>query len=91
MPPSAKKRSSAPSTRRGMMPPLPVPVHCCGEGCEAATTLVLMGERVGYEGGLFQDPGWTIGTTESFEDSGGSFFCQKCFEKEQNEGHVKGE
>jgi hypothetical protein len=43
----------------------------------------------GYEGGLFADPGWTIGTSESFEDSGGSFLCQKCFENEQGEGRVK--
>jgi hypothetical protein len=47
-----------------------------------------MGERAGYEGGLFEDPGWTIGTTEDFDDSGGSFICQKCFEKEQEAGHV---
>jgi hypothetical protein len=72
-----------------MMPPLPIPVHCCGEDCKATTTFVLMGERLGYEGGLFQDPGWTIGTTESFDDSGGSFYCQKCFEKEQDEGHAR--
>ncbi len=89
MPPSAKKPPVPPSVPHERIPPLPVPVHCCGEGCDATTTLVLMGERHGYEGGLFEDPGWTIGTTESFEDSGGSFFCQKCFEKEQDEGHVK--
>lgn len=89
MSPSAKKPQAPPSAPRGRVPPLPVPVHCCGEGCDATTTLVLMGERHGYEGGLFEDPGWTIGTTESFEDSGGSFFCQKCFEKEQAEGQVK--
>jgi hypothetical protein len=89
MPPSPKKNSAAPSTPQGKVSPLPVPVHCCGEGCESTTTLVLMGERNGYEGGLFEDAGWTIGTTESFEDSGGSFFCRKCFEKEQDEGHVE--
>ncbi len=50
-----------------------------------------MGERLGYEGGLFEDPGWTIGTTEDWEDSGGSFLCRTCFEKEQSEGHVKGD
>ena len=89
MPPSTKKSQTSSAASHGRIPPLPVPVHCCGEGCDATTTLVLMGERHGYEGGLFEDSGWTIGTTESFEDSGGSFFCQKCFEKEQDEGHVK--
>jgi hypothetical protein len=64
-------------------------VHCSGEGCDASTTLILMGEHGGYEGGLFGNPGWTIGVTESFEESGGSFFCQRCFEKEQDEGHVR--
>jgi hypothetical protein len=72
-----------------MMPPLPIPVHCCGEGCKAKTTLVLIGERDGYEGGLFEDPGWTIGTGESLEDSGGSFLCQTCFEKELDAGRVR--
>ena len=89
MPASTKKPPASPSVSRGRIPPLPVPVHCCGEGCEATTTLVLMGERQGYEGGLFEDPGWTIGTTEDWEDSGGSFLCRRCFEKEQDEGHVK--
>ncbi len=50
-----------------------------------------MGERLGYEGGLFEDPGWTIGTTEDWTDAGGSFFCRKCFEREQRKGHVKGD
>jgi hypothetical protein len=89
MPASSKQPAHLPSKMRGRVPPLPLPVHCCGEGCEATTTLLLMGERLGYEGGLFGDPGWTIGVSESLEDSGGSFFCQNCFEKEQSEGHVK--
>ena len=88
MPRASKKSPAAPTTPPGMVPPLPIPVHCCGEGCNAITTFVLIGECLGYEGGLFQDPGWTIGTTESFDDSGGSFYCQKCFEKEQDEGHA---
>jgi hypothetical protein len=88
MPPSIKSPRAPSSAPRGEVPPLPVPVHCSGEGCDAKTTFVLMGEREGYEGGLFEDPGWTIGTTEDFDDSGGSFICQKCFEKEQEAGHV---
>lgn len=88
MPKSSKKPALPPGA---LIPPFPLPVHCCGEGCDATTTLVLMGERLGYEGGLFEDPGWTIGTTEGWEDSGGSFLCRTCFEKEQSEGHVKGD
>jgi hypothetical protein len=81
------QQGSSPGPEGGM-PPLPVPVHCCGEGCDATTTFVLMGDGVGYDGGLFEDPGWTIGTGEDFEDSGGSFICRKCFEKESKEGHI---
>ncbi len=89
MPSSAKKPRAPSSTPRGEAPPLPVPVHCSGEGCDATTTFVLMGEMGGYEGGLFEDPGWTIGTGEDFEEAGGAFICQKCFEKEQAAGHVR--
>ncbi len=86
------KPSRKPSVPPGVIiPPWTVPVHCCGEGCDATTTLVLMGERLGYEGGLFEDPGWTIGTTEDWNDAGGSFFCRKCFEREQRKGHVEGD
>jgi hypothetical protein len=73
------------------MVPLPVPVHCAGEGCESRTLLVLMGDDMGYEGGMFDDPGWTIGTGDDSEDSGGIFLCQKCFEGEQAAGRVKRE
>jgi hypothetical protein len=85
---AAKNPRASPATPRRGVPPLPVPVHCSGEGCDAKTTIGLMGEGEGYEGGLFEDPGWTIGTGEDFEESGGSFICQKCFEKEREAGHV---
>lgn len=77
------KRSKSPPVPPGaLILPWAVPVHCCGEGCDATTTLVPMGERLGYEGRLFEEPGWTFGTTEDRNEPGGSFFCRKCFEKE---------
>jgi hypothetical protein len=69
MPRAAKNPRASPATQRQRVPPLPVPVHCSGEGCNAQTTFVLMGEGEGYEGGLFEDPGWTIGTGERNLDS----------------------
>jgi hypothetical protein len=39
-------------------------------------------------GWALEDLGCTVGTGESPEDSGGSFFYQKCFEKELDAGQV---
>lgn len=71
------------------MTPLALPVHCSGEGCRAKTIIIMMGEGDGYQGGLFEDPGWTIATGESLDESGGAFICRKCFEKEDEAGNVK--
>jgi hypothetical protein len=88
MPRSAKSKTAAEAPPVATLPPLPVPVRCCGEGCDSRTTLVLMGDGDGYEGGVFEQPGWMIGTGDDIEDSGGSFICRTCFEKERDAGGV---
>jgi hypothetical protein len=45
-------------------------------------------EQADDEGGMLPDPGGTIGTAE---DSDGSAFGQKCFEKEPEEVNVRRE
>ena len=88
MPSSSKKSRAASESEEPTLAPLAVSVQCCGEGCDERTTFTLMGEREAYEGGMFEAPGWVIGAVEDGEDTGGTFYCKKCFAKEVQAGNL---